>query len=1034
MIPKKILAIADVHIFNAKRFQEHIYLFDQLEKVLSAEMPDIIVVGGDVIDSKLRLSPEQIDICRNFFIRLANTAPVILIPGNHDSNLASKERMDSLTPIVHSIENTLFPINYIKKSGLYKMYDLNWAVWSCLEDQKSPFEDGYVKGDEYIIGLYHGVVSGAVNNTGFRLSGGIDLKEFDNCDMVIMGDIHKAQSFRNGEINYTGSFIQVNVDEDPNGTYLIYDWNGSKYDVQVKSIENIYSTIAIEFGEKLGSILPTQNLRIKFDTDTASRVSVMEKAKELKSEFNVKVDVVPMIKKKQHFSINDLKTLKSNAINSFNILDYFKDFVTKAKDKLDITDVSKDMPTLLNYETEFSKGELKEFEPGDFYIVDMKLDNFLSFYKDHNDIKLDEDGIIGIVGKNRVGKSSVIKALQFVLFNEVPNNSSAIKMINKFNRDKPAFVEVTLVKLNKIYKIRRTLTPDKKQTTVRIDLIFSEIDENGAVVNDLTKESRPYTEKEIQKYLGLNETFEMLSLFSAQKRQQEFIDCKNADRLKLVNKFLGLHSFELKEENVKERLREETAVYNTIIADFNRDTDITDLNKKLLQAETLLKLYKTNESDIVNSSNELELAYKDILLTYQNNKTISLKNIANPDETRKEIKALELENEELRKNILENVKKANDLKTNINVQSDLFTEMNGCNYNDYKGDIAKVTDIGKKIAVIDYEIAQANKQINIDLCNSCGKEFTDADKDKVREIIRTKTDEKKNLQAMLGVLQEKIDYDNSWIKKIQDAEKKIKDIEKYENIRIETTIKNNDFSIATAGTKIAEWDVVNNAKLVVSSLKDKVNEYNLEKEKLQSELEQVKENITISNMTIKDVNNKIKVYNEKFKQIELIEDKLRVLKAYRKIVSKDGLPLYILMSKIEEINEKINLIISQVFDFTIEFQVDDKKGELKIQFIYENDPEKNDVALASGSETFMINLCIKVALSQISTLPKIETVFIDEGYDSLDKDTIEKVPKLFYTLTNFYKNVITISHLDELKDMCDHQIKLEKVGRYTTMV
>jgi DNA repair exonuclease SbcCD ATPase subunit len=73
-------------------------------------------------------------------------------------------------------------------------------------------------------------------------------------------------------------------------------------------------------------------------------------------------------------------------------------------------------------------------------------------------------------------------------------------------------------------------------------------------------------------------------------------------------------------------------------------------------------------------------------------------------------------------------------------------------------------------------------------------------------------------------------------------------------------------------------------------------------------------------------------------------------------------------------------------------------------------------------------------LAQISHLPKIDTVFIDEGYDSLDAETIERLPSLFEMLTNYYMNVITISHLEVVKDMCAHQIRLERNSKYTEYV
>ena len=215
--PNKIIGIGDIHIFNHKRFDEHKHVFDNLYNLIASEKPNLIVIGGDVIDSKLRLSPEQIKLCRELLIKLCYFAPVIMIPGNHDTNLQNKERMDSLSPIVLSILSEIkHPIHYLKNSGLYSFYDINWAVWSCIDDQANPFPSDYVKSD-FTIGLYHGVVTGATTDDNFKLSGGVDISEFDNCDMVILADIHKCQKI--GE-----DYKYLEIDENELGDYLKDGW------------------------------------------------------------------------------------------------------------------------------------------------------------------------------------------------------------------------------------------------------------------------------------------------------------------------------------------------------------------------------------------------------------------------------------------------------------------------------------------------------------------------------------------------------------------------------------------------------------------------------------------------------------------------------------------------------------------------------------------------------------------------------------------------------------------------------------------
>jgi DNA repair exonuclease SbcCD ATPase subunit len=64
----------------------------------------------------------------------------------------------------------------------------------------------------------------------------------------------------------------------------------------------------------------------------------------------------------------------------------------------------------------------------------------------------------------------------------------------------------------------------------------------------------------------------------------------------------------------------------------------------------------------------------------------------------------------------------------------------------------------------------------------------------------------------------------------------------------------------------------------------------------------------------------------------------------------------------------------------------------------------------------------------------MSSLLIDEGYGTLDPETIDKIPVLFAVLSEYYKNIITVSHLDSIKDMCQHQIKLKKVNGYTEIL
>ena len=79
--------IADTHIRNLKYHFEYKEVFKQLYKSLKEEKVDYIIHCGDIAHTKTQISPEFVDMCRDFFENLASIAPTYIILGNHDGNL-----------------------------------------------------------------------------------------------------------------------------------------------------------------------------------------------------------------------------------------------------------------------------------------------------------------------------------------------------------------------------------------------------------------------------------------------------------------------------------------------------------------------------------------------------------------------------------------------------------------------------------------------------------------------------------------------------------------------------------------------------------------------------------------------------------------------------------------------------------------------------------------------------------------------------------------------------------------------------------
>ncbi|WP_157830289.1 SbcC/MukB-like Walker B domain-containing protein [Siphonobacter sp. SORGH_AS_0500] len=93
-----------------------------------------------------------------------------------------------------------------------------------------------------------------------------------------------------------------------------------------------------------------------------------------------------------------------------------------------------------------------------------------------------------------------------------------------------------------------------------------------------------------------------------------------------------------------------------------------------------------------------------------------------------------------------------------------------------------------------------------------------------------------------------------------------------------------------------------------------------------------------------------------------------------------------------------------------------------------NFDERRAVSTLSGGETFLVSLALALGLSDmVSKNVRIESLFIDEGFGTLDPDTLEIALGTLEKLQAESNRMIgIISHVEALKERITTQIQLRK--------
>ena len=484
----------------------------------------------------------------------------------------------------------------------------------------------------------------------------------------------------------------------------------------------------------------------------------------------------------------------------------------------------------------------------------------------------------------------------------------------------------------------------------------------------------------------------------------------------------------------KQKIEHLPEIPNLVVIDDNIENSLQKVNKDIIQLATLIekneedieqlsKILK-NQEEIINFKSKKELSQLEDELKDENTKLTDISKAIKTSEDK--IKGLAQEIEELselfeneddiKQKHLEAKNKIEQFEKNVKVELEEFAGY----YEKIQSQVEKFDNT--------YNLLQNNSNELL-----------------VRKT-KLETEQKNNKTNLLEVskrIENIVDsFTNSKLNKYYvSLEMAEEDIEKLNNLE--------DYEFQINKFEDAKKIIVNSVEKLEEELKE-LNQPDLEEEQqklqdIESQVNDFIEKVAILNTRLE--NNK-KLYKKIHSEyIELLESskEIREIIAFSDVVSgktenRKSLETYVQGYYLDLILVAGTKRLLQMTNDRYRFIRRDEKSkggglqglEIEIHDIYLN--STRIISSLSGGELFLASLALALGLAEViqneSGGISLETIFIDEGFGSLDTETLDIALTTLIDLQSYGRNIGIISHVSELKERIRPKVEVYSKDNY----
>ena len=657
----------------------------------------------------------------------------------------------------------------------------------------------------------------------------------------------------------------------------------------------------------------------------------------------------------------------------------------------------------------------------------VKWDNFLSYGNDNFFDFTKMKGLVLLSGEpaNQSGKTTfAIDLLHFLLYGKTTKVDTLAKVFNKhIPNATQVLVEGCITIDGEDYIIKRTITRPalskrsaKSKVSQKVEyykIIGDTQTELEEYVDNQQEENSVQTNKVIKEAIGRESDFDLIMSIS-ETTLDELVKKKEAERGRLLSRWIGLLPIEEKEALAREKFNSE--IKPSLISNLYSSASVTEERDAfLMRIETLTKDNAKLEEE--NKKTDTTIANLE-----QTKQTLSnAKKGIDTELAKIDIATLSKQMEECliqgktKKNEYDNI--VNELKELENIEFSI---------EEYESTQKKLNEATTRLAVLGEKYSSTKQQIEklkkSEYCPTCGRKLDNVDNSSMIETLS------KELSSIGEDGRKAREESNALSKQMEELKNKRLKYEERNKIEVkqaalELNLERLRSEYKDLASKKKEYE--KNSEAI-----DKNNEIELQirntDELIRSNRECFQNNLQIIARNKSDVESykgEIKKREDILKRIAEEEKLVKNWKIYLDLVGKNGITKMVLRKALPIINAQLVQLLSDVCDFDIEVAINSKND---VVFNLIKDGVRSDLNSGSGFELTASALALRAVLADMSTIPRMCGVVLDEVWGRVARDNYDNMRHLIEKISKSYEWMFLISHLNEVKDWCESNVVVTK--------